>query len=66
MSRELGLPSQKFGYTLTEVVALTGLSRSQLYQERKVGRLKVIKVGRRALIAHEDLVAWFETLRRAA
>ena len=66
MPHEFGLPSLKLGYTFTEAVALTGVSRTQLYQERKTGRLKVIKVGRRVLITHADLEAWLELLRRSA
>jgi excisionase family DNA binding protein len=66
MPQEFGLPSRKLGYTFTEAVALTGVSRTQLYQERKEGRLKVIKVGRRALITHADPEAWLELLRRMA
>jgi excisionase family DNA binding protein len=66
MPQEFGLPSRKLGYTFAEAVALTGVSRSQLYQERKAGRLKVVKVGRRALITHTDLEAWIELLRTTA
>lgn len=63
MPQEFGLPSRKLGYTFAEAVALTGVSRSQLYLERKAGRLKV---GRRALITHTDREAWIELLRTTA
>ena len=66
MLQEFGLSSRKLGYTFAEAVALTGISGSQLYQERKASRLKVVKVGRRALITHTDLEAWIELLRRTA
>lgn len=39
-----------------------GLGRSKTYEEIRLGRLKIRKVGARTLIAHEDALAWFNAL----
>jgi excisionase family DNA binding protein len=42
-------------HQLQSAVRLTGISRSQLYELIKCGELSIVKVGRRTLIADEDL-----------
>lgn len=39
-----------------------GLGRSKTYEEIRLGRLKIRKVGTRTLIAHDDAIAWFNAL----
>jgi hypothetical protein len=46
MPRDLELAPHKLGYTVAEAVALTGVSRTRLYQENKASRLKFVKIGR--------------------
>ena len=43
MPRDLELAPHKLGYTVAEAVALTGVSRTRLYQENKVGQLKFVR-----------------------
>lgn len=52
-------------YGITNVVETTSMCRSFIYQEIKAGRLKVFKIGKRTLIANEDLENWLNTYRRA-
>jgi excisionase family DNA binding protein len=66
MPRDLELTPHKLGYTVIEAVALTGVSRTRLYQENRAGRLKFVKVGRRTLVTRTDLEAWLDLLRRSA
>lgn len=51
---------------IMEAVEQTGLSRSTLYLEIKAGRLRTIKIGKRRLIPHADLIEWLDTCREAA
>jgi excisionase family DNA binding protein len=44
-------------YSVPRAAQLTGLSRSQLYELMKRRELAYVKVGRRRLIAHDDLQA---------
>lgn len=52
----------KIVYTINEVIELTGLSRSKIYQEIREGRLKAKKCGRRTLVTSEALQNWSEQL----
>ena len=53
---------KKLAYSIAEVVNLTGVGRSLIYEEIAAGRLRVKKVGRRPLIFDGDLKAWLEAL----
>jgi excisionase family DNA binding protein len=66
MPRDLELAPHNLGYTVAEAVALTGVSRTRLYQENKASRLKFVKIGRRTLVTRTDLEAWLDLLRRSA
>ena len=48
--------------SIADTVALTGCSRSLIYQLIATGRLKAVKVGRRTLIPHAELQRWVESL----
>jgi excisionase family DNA binding protein len=65
MPRDLELAPHKLGYTVAEAVALTGVSRTRLYQENKASRLKFVKIGQRTLVTRTDLEAWLDLLRRS-
>ena len=49
-----------------EAARAAGVSRSTIFEEIKVGRLKARKAGRRTLILHEDLAAWLASLPHRA
>lgn len=53
-------------YRIDEVVRLTGLSRATLYRLAARNELPFIKVCGRTLIAHADLEAMIERMRRAS
>jgi excisionase family DNA binding protein len=45
-------------YSVQEITALTGLSRSTLYREMSAGRLPYLKVGARRLITRGAIVGY--------
>jgi len=45
-------------YNIKEVMVLTGLGRSTIYNEIKTGRLQKMKIGRRTGFTNGALVAW--------
>jgi len=49
------LEIRPLAHQLQSAVRLTGISRSQLYELIKRGELPIVKVGRRTLIADDDL-----------
>jgi len=53
MTSELEI--RPLAHQLQSAVRLTGISRSQLYELIKRGELPIVKVGRRTLIADDDL-----------
>ena len=54
---------QKLAYGISDAVAASSMSRAFLYNEIQVGRLKTFKVGKRTLIAADDLNAWLQSFR---
>src|SRR5262245_22208612 len=52
----------RLAHSIAEVVKITGVGRSFLYEEIKAGRLNVRKAGRRSLIFDADLKAWLASL----
>jgi hypothetical protein len=51
-------------YSIETFCERFGLGRSKTYEEIRLGRLQVRKIGSRTLIAHEDAIAWFNALPR--
>ena len=51
-------------YSIADVVNLSGVGRTVLYEEIKAGRLKAHKLGRRTLILADDLQHWLAGLPR--
>lgn len=49
--------------TIPEFLARYSISRTALYREVKAQRLKLLKRGRRSLIAIEDAKNWLDGLR---
>lgn len=43
---------------ILEAARLSGVGRSKLYQEISLGNLKVRKIGRRTIVAMDDLREW--------
>lgn len=56
--------SQPQAYSVEAFCKRFDLGRSKTYEEIRLGRLKIRKVGTRTLIAHEDAIAWFNALPR--
>jgi len=53
--------TQRFAYSVREVVEMTSLSRSTIYNLAKAGRLRLCRIGGRSVVLHDDLVALFAT-----
>lgn len=53
----------KLAYSINDVLQIVSVGRSFLYEEIRAGRLKAFKVGKRRLIADEDLRAWISSYR---
>ncbi len=51
-------------YSIADIVKLSGVGRTLLYEEIKAGRLKAHKLGRRTLILADDLQHWLAGLPR--
>ena len=49
-------------HKLSAVSARTGLSRSALYREAKMGRLKTVKIGRAVRVREQDLIDFINAL----
>lgn len=49
-------------HKLATVMSRTGLSRSELYRQIRLGRLKVTKVGRAVRVRESDLNAFIDSV----
>lgn len=56
---------QPLAFSIPQLVAATGLSRTTLYSEIKTGRLRARKVGARTLVLREDVVVFLRGCRDA-
>ena len=54
--------AEKLAYSISEVVDLTGISRSKIYEEIRDGHLRAVKSGHRTLILCRDLEDWLTSL----
>ncbi len=54
-------PPNKPAYTISGIVGMDFISRTQLYQEVKSGRLRVRKIGRRTIVLARDLQEWLDS-----
>ncbi len=53
---------ERIAYSINEVVELTGVSRSRLYELIAAGELRTRKLGRRTLVLSADLTQWLSSL----
>jgi excisionase family DNA binding protein len=62
MTRQIpNIPTQeKIALRINETVAVSGLSRSTIYELLRAGKLRAVKIGGRRLILREDLQALLE------
>ena len=62
MTRQIpNIPTQeKIALRVNETVAVSGLSRSTIYELLKAGKLRAVKIGGRRLILRESLQALLE------
>jgi hypothetical protein len=51
-------------FSILELAANAGVSRSTLYNEIRAGRLVVRKIGRRTIVSAADAAAWFDSLAK--
>ena len=54
--------ASKIAYSIAEVVDLTGISRSKVYELIRDGHLRAVKSGHRTLILHTDLETYLASL----
>lgn len=53
---------RKLAFSIPEFCAAVGIGRSRAYEEIKAGRLRILKCGRRTLIAQDAVSAWLISL----
>jgi excisionase family DNA binding protein len=54
---------EKRAYTIKEVGALTGVSRTMIYHAIKIKELRAVKCGHKTMIRAQDLQAWIDAWR---
>jgi len=64
--RERRAQQRRISYSVEEAAEETGVGRSFRYMAMKNGELASLKLGKRRLIMHEDLLAWLNSKRQAA
>ena len=52
----------RLAYSIHEFAFMAGISRTRVFEELKLGRLKAKKVGRRTIIPFAEAERWFEAL----
>lgn len=57
---------RKSAYPITEAAQLLSLGRSKFYQLMDAGEIRSFKIGKRRLIAAEDLDAYIQKCRDAS
>lgn len=53
-------------HDIADVVSLTSIGRTKIYEEISTGRLESVRVGSRRLVPHDALIAYVEQLRTGA
>jgi excisionase family DNA binding protein len=61
-----GEPMAKLAYSVTEAGEMIGVCRRTVYELLTNGELRSVKIGRRRLVRHNDLVAFLAALEEAA
>jgi hypothetical protein len=57
---------QKLAFSINDVVAVSGVGRTLVFAEIKLGRLVARKCGRRTIILQTDLQDWLNSLPSSA
>jgi predicted DNA-binding transcriptional regulator AlpA len=52
------IPQDKLALSIKELIAISGISRTSIYNEIKLGRLVVRKLGRRTVVLVSDTERW--------
>ncbi len=55
---------EKIAYSIEEAAQAASLGRSSIYEEIRAHRLRAVKVGRRTIIAADDLRAWLVAMSK--
>jgi excisionase family DNA binding protein len=55
-------PPGRLLYSIREIIALTGMSKSWLYGQIRAGRLRTVMAGDRRLIPADALAEWIDSL----
>src|SRR5262245_37383278 len=61
-SRMKGAPIEKYGLTMGEACACSGVGKTKLYEEINAGKLKAHKAGKRTIILPDDLRDYLSSL----
>lgn len=64
MSQQENAITAQLVYTVDQAAAALGKGRNYIYEEISAGRLKSVKMGSSRRIAHVDLVAFLDALRK--
>jgi hypothetical protein len=62
MPTQVRVSTTPVAYSVDKFVRAFNVGRTTVYEEIRAGRLKARKAGARTLIAHEDGVAWLNSL----
>jgi hypothetical protein len=54
--------SNKLAFSISDIVKLSGVGRTTIFSEIKVGHLKVRKCGRRTIALRADVEGWLSHL----
>ena len=55
--------SPKWAYSVRDLMRLTSLGRTRVFQEVREGRLVRTKCGRRTIFTHENVRIWLASLK---
>ena len=59
---ESGFTHQKLALSISDVVDLSGIGRTSIFEEIRVGRLIARKCGRRTVVLRDDMLKWLDSL----
>ena len=62
MSKKNALAKSRIAYSVSELVRVTSIGRTLLYEQISKGNLIARKVGARTIVTRSDALKWLETL----